>query len=242
MRALDNRHLCVLPILLILVMCSLSDAAVVGPDRIKSLILQKIYETSSIDRDSLNIEFVRLPKRITLPGDRCRVEVRNTNPRRRLGRLSFAVKIMSDSGETKKCWVATNVSATARVAVATTDLRSRSIIGPDDLRIEERTIHNERRKCPVSDLSLAVGKQIKRTLPRGRVLAQDMLIEPAIIKKRELTRLRVNVGKLVVSTIGIALKDGRLGETIPVKNVSSKKTVYGVVQADGTVVVLVNGA
>ena len=87
-----------------------------------------------------------------------------------------------------------------------------------------------------------MGKQIKRTLPRGRVLAQDMLIEPAIIKKRELTRLRVNVGKLVVSTIGIALKDGRLGETIPVKNVSSKKTVYGVVQADGTVVVLVNGA
>ena len=229
-------YLCVAVLLV-----STAQAAVVSQSRIESMVREKILSNSSLERDEMTIEFVRVPK-ISVPGKKCRLQVHQRNSARELGRLSFAITASGDDGLKKKYWVTANVSARTTVVCAAQALRAGSVIGPGDVLLREREIGGNLSKRPVTDANLAVGKMVKRGLGKGKMLTTDMLVEPPTVKKKSVVRLEARIKSLRVATLGVALKDGRAGDVIPVRNSASKKTVYGVVQQDGTVLVLLGTA
>ena len=216
-------------------------AAVVSQSRIESMVREKILSNSSLERDEMTIEFIRVPK-ISVPGKKCRLQIHQRNSARELGRLSFAITAFGENGTKKRYWVTANVSARTTVVCAAQTMRTGSVIGPGDVLLREREIRGNFSKRPVNDVNLAVGKMLKRGLPKGRMLTTDMLVEPLTVKKKSVVRLEARIKSLRVATLGVALKDGRAGDVIPVRNSASKKTVYGVVQEDGTVLVLVGAA
>ncbi|MBN2207876.1 MAG: flagellar basal body P-ring formation protein FlgA [Candidatus Coatesbacteria bacterium] len=215
-----------------------AQAAVVSQGTIESIVREKILSSSSLGKDEITIEFVQIPK-ISVPGEKCRLQVRQQNSAAELGRLSFAVTALGDGGVMKKYWVTANVSARTSVVCAARTLRAGSVIGPGDVLLREREIGGRLSQLPVSDVDLAIGKALKRGLPRGRILTTDMLTETPTVKKKSVVRLEVRIKSLRVATLGVALKDGKPGDVIPVQNASSQKKVYGVVQEDGTVLVIV---
>ena len=64
-----------------------------------------------------------------------------------------------------------------------------------------------------------------------------MLKKPTIIRSGEHTLIMAEAGGLQVRVTGKALQHGVVGEIIRVLNLSSKKTVRGKVEADGTITV-----
>ena len=89
----------------------------------------------------------------------------------------------------------------------------------------------------LSDPKQAVGLAAKRALSEGTELRPTMLKQPVIIKRGDQTVITAGSGGLSVRMTGKALEDGVLGEQIRVQNLSSKRTIQGEVQRDGSVLI-----
>ena len=89
----------------------------------------------------------------------------------------------------------------------------------------------------LSDPTQAIGLAAKRALSEGTELRPTMLKQPVIIKRGDQTVITAGYGGLSVRMTGKALEDGVLGEQIRVQNLSSKRTIQGEVQRDGSVLI-----
>lgn len=78
-----------------------------------------------------------------------------------------------------------------------------------------------------ASLEDVTNKVSKRSLRAGTALNPSMVTMPIIIKRGQAITLRVDRPGLSVDMKGIALKKGRKGDKIKVKNSSSEKILYG---------------
>lgn len=92
----------------------------------------------------------------------------------------------------------------------------------------------------LTDPGAAVGRIVTRDLAAGAVLNANLLKSPQTIKRGQSVTLTLASGAVAVRVAGTALRDGALGERIPVRNLNSKRVVEGVVR-DGGVVEVAGG-
>lgn len=81
----------------------------------------------------------------------------------------------------------------------------------------------------------ALGRVAMRDIAAGTALNANQLKAPQIVRRGQAVTLSLASGPVAVRVAGTALKDGTLGERIPVRNANSKRVVEGVVLADGLV-------
>jgi len=81
----------------------------------------------------------------------------------------------------------------------------------------------------------ALGRVALRDIAAGTTLNPSQLKAPQVVRRGQPVTLSLASGPVAVRVAGTALKDGTLGERIPVRNVNSKRVVEGVVLADGVV-------
>ena len=79
------------------------------------------------------------------------------------------------------------------------------------------------------------GKVAKRTLLPGKLIARNAVAEPELVTRGKMVVAVFEEGALTMSTTGMALQSGALGDGIQIRNVDSGKVIFGVVQPDGTV-------
>jgi flagella basal body P-ring formation protein FlgA len=79
------------------------------------------------------------------------------------------------------------------------------------------------------------GYLLQRTLQAGQVITPYIVKPPALVSRGDWVTIRSGSGGLVVTTTGKALKDGTLGDQIPLKNLNSQTTVRAWVIAKGVV-------
>lgn len=72
-----------------------------------------------------------------------------------------------------------------------------------------------------------IGKELKTSLKPGEVIRRSYLNEPLVIKKNQEVLIVARSRSLLVRAKGKALQEGRLGDRIRVKNISSKKEIWG---------------
>jgi flagella basal body P-ring formation protein FlgA len=78
-----------------------------------------------------------------------------------------------------------------------------------------------------------VGMQAKRLLQPDSPIIASHLQPPVLVKKGDAVVMTANSGSLTVKIPGIALKDGRHGEQISIRNTQSKRVVEARVTAPG---------
>tara|TARA_A100001015_G_C14799162_1_gene636225 strand:+ start:51 stop:791 length:741 start_codon:yes stop_codon:yes gene_type:complete len=81
-----------------------------------------------------------------------------------------------------------------------------------------------------SDLKLVLGKQLKKSLPKGAILKAAYLNPDWLVYKNQRIIIEHNIGEIYVKMEGIALSNGAKGDRIQAKNVSSNKTIEGFVE------------
>jgi len=80
-----------------------------------------------------------------------------------------------------------------------------------------------------------VGRSITRNLSQGEPLPLNLVINTPIIERGKNVTILVRSGGFVVRARGEAMESGALGDTIRVRNVSSRTVVTAVVVTDDTV-------
>lgn len=108
-------------------------------------------------------------------------------------------------------------------------------VGMERIALESLALSSSKIK-EVADL---MGRRARRPMSAGHPIEpDDVAVESpnaAVIRANDLVHLIANVGSLQVKTRGEALQDGRIGQSIQVRNLDSKNIVIGKV-VDGSTV------
>ncbi len=99
------------------------------------------------------------------------------------------------------------------------------ILSTEDLAIEKRPLTRLPQDV-ISDPGEAVGKRVRYGLPAGRPLRASQIEVPPVIRRNQIVKIVARSRFLTVTAKGQARQDGRPGEIIRVRNLSSKKEIY----------------
>lgn len=181
---------------------------------------------------------------------RAEVEVGAIDPRLRLAACPMPVEafwpsgaqptgnttvgVRCPSGSPWTLYVPVRVRTWHRVLVTARPVPRSAILTPADLRTEPREVADLDRGY-LSRPEEAVGKHASRALASGTVLTPSMLTLPPLVRRGDRVTVLAGSGPLEVRLTAEALADGRAGETVRVRNPLTRKVIYGIVSAAGTV-------
>lgn len=121
----------------------------------------------------------------------------------------------------------------APAVVAVRDLLPGSVVGEDDVKLEERFVQPG--PLVLSDLSLAVGQQVATPIKGGTALTSSVLKPALVIRRGTRVKLICKGAAFTITTAGEALQDAVTGQTVRVRNATSLLEVTGVARGPQTV-------
>ncbi len=117
-----------------------------------------------------------------------------------------------------------------QVLVASRFLVKGTVLGAADLQAERRELSALSGGYETVPERL-IGKQLRRALTTGTVIAPQAVKAVPLIKQGETVTLVIRQGGMEVSSSGVALSDADLGERLRVRNEASKRVIEGTVTA-----------
>ncbi|MCC7413262.1 MAG: flagellar basal body P-ring formation protein FlgA [Gammaproteobacteria bacterium] len=183
-------------------------------------------------------------------GDEVAVSVARLDPRLRLAACPVAldaflppgtnggsistVGVRCGGGKPWVLYVPVTVHRLREVAVLVRSVPRGAVLGAADLRLE-RTDVGALTQGYYRAEELPVGMVLRRALAAGTVLMPQHLETRLAVRRGERVILTADVGGAVVRMTGEALANGAVGDTVRVRNLTSRRVVEGTV-ADGGVV------
>ena len=79
------------------------------------------------------------------------------------------------------------------------------------------------------------GQEARVALYAGRPIPFDAIGPPAIVNRNQIVPLRFRATGLSITTEGRAMERGGVGDRIRIMNLQSRATLFGLVQADGSI-------
>ncbi len=147
-----------------------------------------------------------------------------------LGRASFILRF-ADNREVR---IKAQITAREQVVRTRRALYRGTLISSTDIY----TTMMDVRKIPrgaIRDIRMAKGKVLKRSLPADSTLTEAATGENPLIKKGQRITLLYKSGSLRVTAPGVAREDGYSEREISVMNLTSRKTITGIVESRGIV-------
>lgn len=123
-------------------------------------------------------------------------------------------------------------TAHADVLTPVRAIRPHEVISASDLKLMPGDMAGM-----VSEPAEIVGQEARVALYPGRPIRRRDIGAPALVERNQLVALIFEKGGLRIAAEGRALARGAEGERLRLMNLSSRTTVTGTVQRDGTVVV-----
>ena len=123
--------------------------------------------------------------------------------------------------------------ARADVVLAARTIRPQEVIAPSDLLIGRGEMPGAHQRP--EDV---VGQEARVVLYAGRPVQRGDVGAPALVERNQVVPMLYAQSGLIITTEGRVLERAGLGETIRVMNLSSRSTVNGRVQPDGSIRVI----
>ncbi len=120
------------------------------------------------------------------------------------------------------------------VAMATREIARGEVVPPDALVMKRYNVSTLRGE-PLLSREAAAGLIAKRTLRPWRPLLRAQLEQPLLVKRGQTVTIVSQTGDIRAQTVGVALKAGRLHDTIRVQNSGSERIVDASVAGPGEV-------
>ncbi|MEO9777871.1 MAG: flagellar basal body P-ring formation chaperone FlgA [Sedimentitalea sp.] len=118
----------------------------------------------------------------------------------------------------------------AEILVPVRTIRAKEIIGPADFVIKEVAVAGA-----LTDPRDLIGQEARVALYPGRPVRAGDIGPPAIVGRNDIVSLVFIQGPLRIMTEGRSLGRGAAGESIRAMNLSSRTTVTGRIQSDGSI-------
>ncbi|HEN3655119.1 TPA: flagellar basal body P-ring formation protein FlgA [Yersinia enterocolitica] len=120
------------------------------------------------------------------------------------------------------------------VWVAKNTLERGKMVAPDDIELKKKNISTAQGGY-ITDPDEIVGLTVKRRIRGLQVVTPSQLEQPVLVTRGQQVLMIAEQDGIEARMLGEALKNGRKGELIKVKNLSSKRTVTAIVDDMATV-------
>ena len=202
-------------------------------DRIEMFVLNNYKE----NHDKIEVECRNIPADILVRGSDWDVKVNPEYSPIKNGSNLLNVTVYSLDGVYKEFSTVVRVRPFDDVIIARRMLDRHQKITEDDIgsqRVETTKFnrHFFRRDDAI------IGYRTKQIIQKGKVIFASMVELPPVIKRGDVVKIEIILKNVEVTALGQALEDGRLGDTINVKNISSGKRLQARVVDEKTVKVL----
>jgi flagellar basal body P-ring formation protein FlgA len=202
-------------------------------EQIQQIIADYLKENSArLPGTDYRFSILRAPKMLTLPAGKLSWKVTPSRPGI-IGSTNFAITLSVDDKPAGTCVVRGKLEAVSVVVVAATTLHKGEMITEANIVMQRQDIGENDK--PFRNREQILGMQVARTINAGTILQQEQIVLPAVVKHGEMVKIFARKGALQLSTSGVTKADGRPGEIIAVKNISSNKIVQCRVDGPGTV-------
>ncbi len=155
-------------------------------------------------------------------------------PNRSKNQAEVEILIHSDGKKIGACKVIFGLKYKCRQAVTKVDIPSGAIISQENVKIEKITSNYPES----SEWKPPYGLVVKRNIPAKTVIRPNMFgpaKAPIIIKRNQKVIIRIDRPGFLITAFGKAMKDGRVGELIKVRNVDSQRIILAKINEDGSV-------
>lgn len=112
-----------------------------------------------------------------------------------------------------------------------------TVITADDLQLKKFNISGQREGL-MMNMDEAIGLTSKRALQPGKPLTRSELVQPVLVKRDQPVVIVSHMAGITASMPCTALKNGRKGDVIKIRNTSSQRIISGVVEETGIVATL----
>lgn len=195
-----------------------------------------VRQYSGVSPQDLSVSLVSLTREITVPqGNIEGIAEIPAGVKYNMPTLVY-VNVIVDGRLEARIMLRFNVKLYQNVVVAARPLAAREQLGADAVRYERLDIG---RLAPgfLTDLNKAEGLVVRSAMQPGMVVTSYMLQKPVVIKHGSTVSIVARAGSLEVSTVGIAMQDGVLGQIIRVQNANSRKFMSAKVVDEANVLV-----
>jgi len=192
-----------------------------------------LQEIGGVD-DNIHITVGRLDPRLRLAACTEPLTAYFSPGTRTIGQTTVGVRC--EGSNPWSLFVPVEIVRHVTVAVAVDQVSRGQIIGAADVNYELRNLAKLNGGYFTTTDEL-IGKVSTRPINRGSPYTQNMVKAQRLVRRGQRVVLALQTGAVAVRVAGTALRDGTLGEMIPVRNLSSKRVIEGVVHEPGLVLV-----
>ena len=152
------------------------------------------------------------------------------------GRFNASLALPTLSGATRLVEITGRAHATRKLPVPARHLRRGETITANDV-VWRQVRSRAGDHIMVSDLDDIVGLTPRRTLIAGKPIRRTDITPRMVIRKGDQIQVSLSTGSMTLTTRGIALQPGAVGETIRIRNVNSRKIIEATVTKAGDAVI-----
>jgi len=178
---------------------------------------------------------IRAPKELVIRGVARGITFsRRLAPNTIENQAKVEIAVLSDDKKIGIREVTFDLKYTCRQAVAEVDITKGALIDPNNVRIEEKASS----RPEGTNWKSPYGLFAKRAIRADTVIRPHMVgpaKTPIIVKRNQSVVIRIESPAFLITAVGVALLDGKAGETIKVRNIDSQRIIVAKINDDGTV-------
>jgi len=184
--------------------------------------IQKVIPSNDLYITKKWIEFRNLPAETWLSKGEWQIKAEPLSALPKVGTALFRVTL-SKGNETKTISVCGKIRAIGRVYQSIRDLNRHSLINEIDFIPVETELSSGKEVLGSFPPRMRLTKIIKK----GQILAIDYLQPLPLVTKDNIVNVTVKDGNITIEMIGLAEKDGWMGDQITILNPASNKSFQG---------------
>lgn len=184
---------------------------------------------------TVTAETPRLPEDVTVASGKTEIRVRDGVWRMHPGQNSVPVQISVDGKALRTVAVTVYIKMVAKVLVATQTIAKSGSIDRTNTKLQDRDVTSTPADVLTDDKTDGLVAALQIT--SGSVVRRSFVIQPTAIKSGDSVIIVVQNGGVRVSQKGVAMQDGRVGDTIRVKLDGSSNDVRAVITEPGLVTI-----
>jgi flagella basal body P-ring formation protein FlgA len=198
-----------------------------------SAVREHILAARPEDALRLSVQPSATPPPLLVPAGRLELRVRSKAAAELMGTVSATVEAWVDGVMARTVSVPVRVGLVAEVLVAARPIARAQTIGLDDVRIERRELAAGQES--LREPGAALGRRAVRNIALGEPVLASLVNDPPLVRRGDIVQLRAEGRGVRAVTQGEAKEDGKAGEVIRVRSLTSNREVYGQVDAERSV-------
>ncbi|MDO3378053.1 flagellar basal body P-ring formation chaperone FlgA [Geoalkalibacter halelectricus] len=205
----------------------------IGPAQMRALLEDYLEDKRAfLPQGEVRIQSFDVRDAFTLPPGRVTHEIIPSDPQILTSRR-FTFIFYVDGRIQHNQSYRVQLEAIAPVAVAAVDLSRGVMLTERDINFVEMDL--ARLRNPAFSAEDLVGKVLRRSMRLGDVLDRSFVEEPSLVRRGEVVTIIARRGALELNATGVARDEGKLGDTIRIRNSASQKEILCQVVAPATV-------